>query len=144
MRNEKLAQLIKALKKQVSPEKFNMEAIAIQNNCYISFSDLNKKDFAECGTSACALGWYKLLINPELDISYSNSLEKEFNLDSFTVARFFFSGCIVTAKDGFEYPIKMSEETTLFEWIDAVEAWLDGGKITHNSSPIEGFTLIEA
>ena len=141
MRNEKLAQLVDVLKKQVEPKKFNMEGLAKQNNSFVSFSDLNLQDFTKYGECGCALAWYKLLINPTLEFS---KLHEEFGMGFPIVSRFFLHGCIVTAKDGTEHKITMSEETTLYEWLASVEAWLNGGEVTHYPSPTGDFILLEA
>ena len=141
MRNEKLALLVNVLKDQVDPEKFNISVFAVQGNRIVRFSELNPQDFMVGGECGCALAWYKLLINPKLEFE---DLDKEFGTEFSIVSRFFLSGCIVTGKDGTEHTIKMSEETTLYTWIDAVEAWLDGGEITHFASSTKRFTRLEA
>ena len=141
MRNEKLALLVDVLKKQVNPKMFNMAVLTIHNNFSVSFSDLNMQDFTKYGECGCALAWYKLLINPTLKFS---KLHEEFGMGFPVVSRFFLHGCIVTGKDGIQYPITMSKETTLYIWIDAVEAWLNGGEVTHYPSSTGDFVLLEA
>ena len=142
MRNEKLALLVNALKKQVSPEKFNISVFAVQGNRIVRFSELNPQDFMVGGECGCALAWYKILINPKLEFE---DLDKEFGTEFSIVSRFFLGGCIVTALDGNEYPIRIcKKETTLYEWINAVEAWLDGGQITHYPSSTGAFRFLEA
>lgn len=122
--------LIAALEK-IEANKFHMKYVSIIGSRVVRLDSLDVEMFKEFGKTACPVGWYKVLINPNLN---SGKISDEFNETFHFTNFFFYAGGLLKSKHGVIHKITLDSNTTLNTWLDAAKAWLDGGEILNQNN----------
>ena len=109
----------------VAIEKFDLTSYGVLEDVSVGITSLNKQIFHKCGTTACALGYWRMHFNP--NFWNLKDCEKEFGLTEIEYRTLFLWGGTIVDKYKNNHFLGITCEPG--EWADIAEAFLDGGKV---------------